>query len=177
MNQNLKILFVEDSPDDLEIMLLMFSQNNYVVEWERVQTEPTLLDALKRDWDIAICDYKMPGFSGIDALKSIRAQHEFLPVIVVSGTMGEEQAIATLKNGASDYIMKDKLLKLVPAVENAIKSKRFEKENHFSQQMIAESEERFRSIIHNSNAGYFQFDGVEIPRWSSTRNQGHCPGC
>ncbi|MBI9066642.1 MAG: response regulator [Salinivirgaceae bacterium] len=158
MNQALKILFVEDSPDDLEIMLLMFSQNSLSVDWERVQTEPALLAALSKDWDIVICDYKMPGFSGIDALKIIKKQNGFLPVIIVSGTMGEEQAVATLKNGASDYIMKDKLLKLLPAVENAIKSKKFEKENHFAQQMIIDSEERFRSIIQNSNAGYFQFD-------------------
>ncbi len=121
MKDALKILFIEDSPDDVDLMLIEFQKKNLKLEWTRVQNEKGLINELdKQEWDVILSDYVIPGFSGLEAIKIIRERNKYQPIIVVSGTIGEAIAVETLKAGANDYLMKQNLVRLIPAIERAI---------------------------------------------------------
>src|SRR3990172_5785074 len=116
MNQPLRVLIVEDSADDALLVLRELRRGGYNVTWERVETAETMRAALTRQpWEIVISDYSMPHFSGPAALELLRASGLDLPLILVSGTVGEELAVAAMKAGANDYLMKGNLARLVPA--------------------------------------------------------------
>jgi len=120
MKTKLNILFVEDSADDMELMLLEIEKKNIKAEWKRVENKKDLLSELNNPWDIIISDYVMPGFSGPEVLEIVRGKNELLPIIIVSGTVGEDVAVDTLKLGANDYLMKSNLKRLVPSIERAV---------------------------------------------------------
>src|SRR5215469_12476139 len=114
----IEILMVEDSEDDALLLLDELKRRKYTPLCQRVQTEEEFLAALKRrTWDAVICDYVLPQFSGVKALKLFREQGMDIPFIVVSGAFGEEKAVDMMKAGASDYILKSNLSRLVPALE------------------------------------------------------------
>lgn len=119
----LQLLVVEDSENDMELLLEEIKEAGYEPVSERVQTAEELTAALGRHvWDVIICDYVMPRFSAPDALKLVRAKHVDLPFIVVSGIVGEEAAVKMMKAGASDYLVKSNLSRLVPAIEREMES-------------------------------------------------------
>jgi signal transduction histidine kinase len=112
---------IEDSEDDAALLLRELRRGNYDVAFERVDLPDTLISALDtKDWDLVVSDFSMPHFSGTDALRILRAKRSDVPFIFVSGTMGEETAVAALQNGAQDYLMKTNLKRLVPAVQRAL---------------------------------------------------------
>jgi len=118
----LHLLIIEDSEDDAAIVMRELTKAGYEVVVTRVDTADALIDALKDcNWDVAIADYKMPSFSGTQALEIVRQQCADLPFIFVSGTIGEDVAVAAMKAGAHDYIMKGNLKRLVPAVERELR--------------------------------------------------------
>src|SRR5216683_1424898 len=117
----LRVLFIEDSDDDTMLQVRLLSQGGYVVSHERVETPAALSEALERKWDIIISDYSMPHFKGTDALKLVRQKGQDVPFIFVSGTIGEDAAVAALKNGAQDYLMKTNLSRLIPAVQRELR--------------------------------------------------------
>ena len=118
---DLKVLFVEDSPDDAELMLRRLRDAGFEPQWDRVQAVETLLEALAAEaWQIALVDYSMPGFGGIDALKLLAETAPDLPAITVSGDISEETAVETLGAGAVDYVLKHNLTRLAPAVTRAV---------------------------------------------------------
>ena len=117
----LKLLLVEDSEDDAALLLLHLRQGGYKAQSERVDTPKAMRAALEREsWDLVISDYVMPQFSGLAALALLREQGADIPFIIVSGHIGEDTAVAAMKAGAHDYLMKDNLARLVPAVEREI---------------------------------------------------------
>jgi PAS domain S-box-containing protein len=121
MNKSLRILLVEDSADDAELILSLIRRGGYEVSYERVQTEQTLRAALTQsDWDIVLSDYRMPSFDAPAVLKILREMTSNLPTIIVSGTVGEKVAVETLQLGADDYLLKGNLTRLVPAIERAM---------------------------------------------------------
>ena len=101
----LRVLFIEDSEDDAALQVRLLAQAGYEVLHERVDSEETLTTALRRPWDIVISDYSMPHFRGTDALRLIRQKGLDVPFIFVSGTIGEESAVAALKVGAHQLRM------------------------------------------------------------------------
>jgi len=116
----LRILVVEDSEIDAE-MLIRCLEQNYQVHFRRVQDAASLEEALDHEtWDVMLCDYRLPGFDVFAAMEILSKRNLDLPFIVVSGQIGEDVAVATMKAGAHDYIMKDKLLRLAPAIEREI---------------------------------------------------------
>ena len=122
MSTPLRVLIVEDSADDTQLVLRELRSGGYDVTWERVETAEAMGAALVRQpWDVVISDYRMPHFSGLAALEQLKARGVDLPFILVSGTVGEDLAVAALKAGANDYLMKDKLARLVPAVERELR--------------------------------------------------------
>ena len=121
MGTPLRVLMIEDSEDDAVLLLRELRRGGYDVEFERVDLPGTLKSALDTQvWDLVVSDFSMPHFSGTDALHLLRAKGSDVPFIFVSGTMGEETAVAALQNGAQDYLMKTNLKRLVPAVQRAL---------------------------------------------------------
>src|SRR5262245_13044719 len=118
----MRLLLIEDSDDDAMLILRELTRAGYAVSPERVASAEALGNALTRQrWDIAIADYTMPGFSGSAALALLREYDADMPFIFVSGTMGEDVAVAAMRSGAHDYIMKANLKRLVPAVERELR--------------------------------------------------------
>src|SRR5450756_440278 len=118
---NLRILFVEDSADDVALMLRRLREAGIEPQWERVQTEAALREALAGErWELALVDYNLPGFGGLEALAVLAAEAPDVPAITVSGAITEEMAVATITAGAVDYVLKDNLTRLAPAVRRAV---------------------------------------------------------
>ena len=117
----LRVLMIEDSEDDAALILRELRRGNYDVYEERVDDPIGMESAFeKQNWDLILSDFAMPHFSGADALKILRAKGCEIPFIFISGTIGEETAVAALKEGAQDYLMKTNLKRLVPAVQRAL---------------------------------------------------------
>jgi two-component system, cell cycle sensor histidine kinase and response regulator CckA len=141
--KDLRILFVEDSPSDVELAAWELERNGFTISRsERVQTREDLKRALQVEvWDLVISDYSMPSFNGLEALRMVRETHPDLPYIMVSGTIGEDVAVTAMKAGANDYLMKGHLQRLAPAVERemreAVERKRVE-------EALRKSEEQLR---------------------------------
>lgn len=122
MGTPLQVLVVEDSAEDTELLLRELQRGGYEPVHERVQTAETLRSALAaRPWDLILADFSMPGFNGLTALKLVRDKGFEMPFLFVSGTMGEDMAVEAMKAGANDYIMKDGLKRLLPAVERELR--------------------------------------------------------
>ena len=117
MTKPLHILQVEDSEDDALLLVRQLKKGGYDPQYTRVFDQQNLDRALlSQHWDIVISDHNMPNFSSALALQTIRKFDRDLPVIIVSGTIGEEMAVEAMRLGAQDYIMKDSLARLLPAV-------------------------------------------------------------
>ena len=117
----LRVLFIEDSEDDATLQVRLLRQAGYDVAYTRVQSAEELKTALRRPWDIVISDYSMPHFSGTEALKVVRETGVDVPFVFVSGTIGEDAAVAALKVGAQDYLMKSNLGRLIPSVQRELR--------------------------------------------------------
>ena len=117
----LHILIVEDSVNDAELLLEQLRGAGYETMSERVQTAEELSAALSRHkWDIILSDYVMPEFSGPEALKLVRAKNSDIPFIIISGIYGEETAVQMMRAGANDYLIKNNLSRLAPAVQREL---------------------------------------------------------
>ncbi len=119
-NYQHRVLILEDVPVDAELMTAELRRGGLVFESQRVETREDFLSALNTfKPDIILSDYNLPQFDGLAALEIVRERLPNIPFIFVSGVMGDELAVATLKSGATDYILKDKLIRLAPAVDRA----------------------------------------------------------
>ena len=117
MSKPVKVLVVEDSEDDAKLALRALRRGGFEPTYRRVQTAADLETALAEErWDAVISDFKMPGFTGMDALGIFRSTGLDIPFILISGTIGEETAVEAMKAGASDYLMKSNLARLAPAL-------------------------------------------------------------
>jgi putative nucleotidyltransferase with HDIG domain/PAS domain S-box-containing protein len=118
---SVRILFVEDNQDDVELQLRRLRDAGFDPQWDRVQSEGALRAALDAEtWHVALVDYDLPGFSGLDALHLIVELAPDLPAVTVSGAIDEEAAVATISAGAVDYVLKHNLTRLAPAVRRAV---------------------------------------------------------
>ncbi len=122
MTQPIRVLIVEDDADDAELLIHQLRREGFAPTWKRVQSRIALQSALKhQSWDIVISDYQMPGFSGDAALEVVRAWDPDLPMIIVSGTIGEETAVDLMRGGASDFVLKQNLARLPLAVSRELR--------------------------------------------------------
>ena len=122
MKKPIRILHLEDNPADAEIVNVALKSGLAGFQIEHVKTEQSFVSALERNgFDLILADYSMPGFDGLSALEMVRERHPEIPYILVSGSVGEEIAVECLKRGAKDYILKDRISRLVPAVQRALR--------------------------------------------------------
>jgi PAS domain S-box-containing protein len=154
----LRVLIVEDSQYDATLVVEFLRQGGYDPTWERVDTSEAFLQALHqgendKPWDVILADYNMPNFSGLAALKLHQNRGQDIPFIIVSGSIGEEIAIAALKAGAHDYILKNKLNRLIPAIDRELQDARERKALRLAEEELRASESRFRSIFDSNIIG------------------------
>jgi signal transduction histidine kinase len=135
MSVPLRILIVEDSEDDAVLMLLELRRNGYEPTSERVDSAEAMSAALDRQtWDLILSDYAMPHFSMSAALTMVQEKGLDLPFIVVSGAIGEEAAVAAMRAGAHDYVMKGNIARLAPAVERELREAEMRRERKRAEQ-------------------------------------------
>ena len=151
MNEPLKILLLEDNPDDAEIVSRLLRKTLPEHEILLVADRASYLDALARFTPgIILSDNNLPQFSASEALQIVRERSLFIPFILVTGTVSDEFAANIIKSGADDYILKDRLTRLPVAIEAAIRQKRLEKEKNVAAQKLVESEEKYRTLFFKS---------------------------
>jgi signal transduction histidine kinase len=152
MAGKLRVLLVEDSEDDATLVLAELKRAGYEIVSERVYSALALEQALaRRDWDLVIADYSMPSFTGLEALHLVRNSGRDLPFIVVSGTIGEDVAVAAMKAGANDYLIKNSLARLAPAVERELREAGERSERRVAESALRESEDRYRGALQEAN--------------------------
>lgn len=144
MNIPLKVLLAEDSEDDAVLIELELRRGGYEPTSKRVETAKAFATQLKeQEWDLVISDYIMPKFGGLDALEIVKEQKLDIPFIIVSGKIGEETAVQAMRAGAHDYIMKDNLARLIPAIQRELKESAVRRERRLAEEALQESEKRF----------------------------------
>ncbi len=155
----LHLLMVEDSDDDAQLVLVKLRRAGYSLEFIRVDNEPELRAALDaKNWHIVVSDYAMPGFSGLKALEILREHDQNTPFILVSGTVGEEIAVEAMRSGANDYIMKDNLARLVPAIERELREGRERADRRRTEEALYQERERALITLHSIGDGVITTD-------------------
>ena len=143
MGKPLRLLIIEDSEDDAEFVLRALRQDGFDPAWERVDTAEGMQSALARqDWDIIISDHSMPIFSAPAALALLRRTGRDIPFIIVSGSIGEEQAVQAMKLGAKDYILKGRMTKLPAAVTREVREAELRREHSQSKELLTQTQGR-----------------------------------
>src|SRR6188474_386135 len=138
----LRVLIVEDSENDTLLLLEHLRAGGYEPDYTRVESAEALNRALEgHEWDMVIADYTMPGFSGTAALSIVRNRGLEVPFIFVSGTIGEDIAVEAMKNGADDYIIKNNLNRLIPAINRELRDSEVRRER-------TRAEERIRHLAY-----------------------------
>jgi PAS domain S-box-containing protein len=146
----LQVLVIEDSADDAILLEIELQRAGYAPVCHRVETPAALTAALARQkWDLVLADYHLPDFDGLAALAIVKGQGLDVPFIIVSGYITEETAVAAMKAGAHDFVMKDKLARLGPAVERELRDAEVRRERRRSEEQL-KAEHTFREAIENS---------------------------
>jgi len=152
--QALRVLMVEDSESDEQLIIRELKKGGYEPEYERVETAAEMKKALKdKQWDIILCDYKMPNFSGAQAITLLKGTNIDIPLIIVSGAIGEETAIECMHKGAHDYIMKTNLSRLCSAITRELEEAEIRVQRKRAEDALRESEERFRKLANATGEG------------------------
>lgn len=159
MSKPLRLLQVEDSDGDAALIRRSLKRAGYDIAWERVETAREMSEALSRcPWDVIISDYRLPEFDAPAALAVLQESGIDVPFVVVSGTIGEDLAVALMKAGAHDYLMKDNLTRLAPAVEREISDAVRRKQQREAEAALHESERCYRLISEHSGDVVWTYD-------------------
>jgi len=152
-------LIVEDSENDTRLLLRDLERSDYEITHQRVETAEALSAALDREsWDILFCDFTMPHFSGRTALEMVMKRNLDMPFIFVSGTLGEEVAVQAMKAGANDYVMKNNLARLVPAMERELREANVRRQRRQAEEDTRTSEYKYRHLFESLGDAAFLID-------------------
>jgi two-component system sensor histidine kinase UhpB len=148
----LRLLLLEDAPDDAELALAALAEAGFACEPELVDSGPAFERAFQASrYDVVIADYHLHGYTGLDALAYVRRTDALLPFILLSGALGEERAVDALRSGATDFVLKDNLLRLAGVVSRALDEVRLRRQHLATQQALELSERRYRAIVEDQS--------------------------
>ncbi|MEO3428080.1 PAS domain S-box protein [Pelagibius sp. CAU 1746] len=148
MGKPIRVLLVEDSADDADLQIWELKRGGYDPQCRRVSSAEAFAEALdSQPWEVILCDYTMPTFNGLVALAMLRERGLDIPFIFVSGTLTEEMAVEGMRAGAQDYIVKDRLKRLVPAIERELREAEARREQARDRAERAMAERRFQEIL------------------------------
>jgi PAS domain S-box-containing protein len=176
--KRLNVLLAEDNPADAELVLRQLRNAGFKFDYERVDTEADFLNKLDPGVDIVLSDFAMPQFTGLRALELLKQSKQDIPFILVSGTIGEDTAVAAMRDGASDYLLKDRLTRLGQAVEHALEEKRVREERKQAEEKLGQLSREHELILNCAGDGICGVDlegniifinpkGAELLRWKA----------
>jgi CheY-like chemotaxis protein len=155
-SRELRLLMIEDSEEDAELIRMELERAGYRVQCKRVQTEADLLVALEEPWDLIISDFRMPGFDGLRAFAIYEQRRIDVPFIFVSGEIGEERAVEAMRAGARDYMLKDNLARLNVAVRRELREAENRKRRQAAEEATRREQYRLAMAVEASGAGVFE---------------------
>jgi len=154
VSESVRVLLVEDSETDAKLIIHELDRALGRLHTQRVDTAAGLQQALERErWDVILCDWSLPGLDALAAIELLKDKELDIPLIIVSGTVGEEAAVRAMRAGARDYVLKDKLARLPVAVEREIRETRARLERRRSQEALRISEARFARLSESGIVG------------------------
>ena len=154
----LRVLILEDNSADAELMARELIRAGFAPQSSRVQTREDFLARLDADLELILADYSLPGFDAPAALGLLRERDADIPFIVVTGSVSEEAAVACMRAGAADYLLKDRLARLGPAVGRALEERRLRAQKRSAEEALRESEAKYRLLMTHA--------GIGISSWS-----------
>lgn len=152
---------LEDQPADAELIRYELRAAGFEIEAVRVDTEAAFRIALRPPPDLILADYNLPQFDGLTALRMVRAEGLDVPFILISGSIGEEMAVESMRQGADDYLLKDRLARLGQAVRASLDQRSLKVAKREADQALHESEDRFRRLAENAQDIIFRFRLIE----------------
>ena len=164
----LRVLIIEDSPDDALLLTRSLERAGYDVAQQRVDTEEALRAALTRPWDLICSDNTMPRLDAVRALAVSREISPDTPFLLISGTIGEERAVEVMKAGGTDYVPKDRMSRLAPVVERALREATHRRTLHAAERALRQTEERLRLFMQATNDTLYDWD---VPANTIWRNE------
>jgi DNA-binding NtrC family response regulator len=146
--EKIRVLSLEDSTTDVELQQQELKSYGIAFDWKTVDNERNFQDGVA-DFHphVILVDYKLPAYDGNSALKYVQSNYPHIPVIIVTGTVGELKAVQLIKGGAFDYILKDRLARLPDTITNAVKNARLAAERIESEIKLAESEQKLKNSL------------------------------
>jgi PAS domain S-box-containing protein len=158
LNHTLRILIIEDSEDDAQLIIRALKKVGYHPIYQRIETAATLEKALQQqEWDIILCDYNLPTLNALTAIKIIQNANIETPIIIVSGAIGEDAAIECMRLGAQDYIMKTNLSRLGPAIERELAESRLRKKQKQAEEELSAWIQRYELIVASSGQVAYEY--------------------
>ncbi len=159
MSHKIRILHLEDDPADALLVRDLFADKDLEAEATSVGCKAEFLQALADGhWDLIISDYRLPDFNGMEALKIVREKYPLLPFILLTGNIGEQAAIESLKAGATDYVLKTNRERLVPAVRRALNESAERARLLAAEEDLRRSEKQYRLLFHSNPHPMLIFD-------------------
>jgi PAS domain S-box-containing protein len=163
--RELNILYLEDNPLDVELTRSRLEAEGLPYRMTHIRNRSDFLDAMQKGgFDVLMIDYSVPGFASLEALEIARALYPDAPIIIISGTIGEEIAIDTMRRGANDYVLKNRISRLSPAIRRVLQEAEDRRRRQAAEKAQREAEARYRTLFEASPEAVFLIDGNGIIR-------------
>jgi len=158
MRTRIRLLLIEDSEEDAELVLHELTRQGFDISHERVDTERALMNALQKPWDAIISDFSMPQYDGLKAFEVVKQYGSDVPFVFVSGVLGEERAVAAMRAGAKDYVLKGKLERLGPVISRELAEAASRRQRVEVERALQIEERRYRSIFDSAAVALVELD-------------------
>ncbi|HRS98170.1 MAG TPA: response regulator, partial [Smithella sp.] len=158
LEHTLRVLIVEDSEDDTWLIIRALKKGGYHPIYQRVDSAVAMKKALQENkWDIILCDYNLPSFDAMAAIKTAKDANVETPIMIVSGVIGEETAVECMRLGAHDYITKSNLSRLCPAIERELAESRLRKKQKQAEEELSAWMQRYELIVASSGQVAYEY--------------------